>query len=169
MDDPRLMRGIERLRDLSRDGKRFVHGHRPTRHQIRERDAVDELQDQGMRIAGLLQPIDGGDVRMVQRGEHLGLALEAAQAVRIEGEQLGQHLQRDITIQPGIARAIDLAHAADANGHDDFILTEPAPGRQRHLCELAAIISTLPGFVVQAKRKDFEEIGATPQQVDDAR
>ena len=58
---------------------------------------------------------------MVQRGEHLGFALEARQAFGIERELLRQNLDRDVAIQLRVARAIHLAHAARADLGDDFI------------------------------------------------
>jgi hypothetical protein len=44
------------------------------------------------RLAAILQAVDAGDVRVVQRGEHLGFALEARNTIRIGGEALGQEL-----------------------------------------------------------------------------
>jgi hypothetical protein len=63
----------------------------------------------------VFEPIDGGDVGMIQRREHLRFPLETGQAVWIRGEQLREHLQRDVAVQPRIARAIHLAHAARAD------------------------------------------------------
>ena len=53
---------------------------------------------------------------MVERGEHLRLAFEAREAIRIEGERCGQHLERDIASEFRIARAIYFAHPAGAEG-----------------------------------------------------
>ena len=76
--------------------------------------ALDQLQDQRARAAGLLEAVNLGDVRVVQRGEDAGLALEARQPVRVGGERLGQHLQRDVATELRVASAVDLAHAAGA-------------------------------------------------------
>jgi hypothetical protein len=46
-----------------------------------------------------LQTVDGGDVRMLQRGEGLRFALEARDPFGISRERLGQHLDRDIAIE----------------------------------------------------------------------
>ena len=56
------------------------------------------------------------DVRMVERRERLRFALEAREPLRIGGERGRQDLDRDVAIELGIARAIDLAHAAGADG-----------------------------------------------------
>ena len=62
----------------------------------------------------LLDAVDLRDVRMVERRQRLRFALEATQSFRIGGEGLRQNLQRDVTIEPGVASPIDLAHSAGA-------------------------------------------------------
>ena len=42
------------------------------------------------------KPVDRGDVRMIQRSEGLGLALEPREAVGVMREGLGQDLDRDV-------------------------------------------------------------------------
>ena len=51
---------------------------------------------------------------MVERREHLGLALEAGEPLGIGGEGLGQHLDGDLAAEPGVGGALDLAHAPRA-------------------------------------------------------
>ena len=65
---------------------------------------------------GVFETVDVRDVRMIQRGQHLRFALESREPVGISRERLGQDLDRDVAIQPRVARAIDLAHAARAKG-----------------------------------------------------
>ena len=48
---------------------------------------------------------------MVERSQHLRLPREACQPIGIEGEGVGDDLQRHVAMQLGIAGAIDLAHA----------------------------------------------------------
>ena len=80
---------------------------------------------------------------MIQRGEHLRFALEPREAIGIVREGLGQHLDRDVAIQPRIARAIDLAHAARAEQRQDFICAETSAGREGHVW-VARIIASAP-------------------------
>ena len=49
---------------------------------------------------------------MVERGEDLRFSFEAREALGIEREHLGKHLQRDVADKLRIAGAIDLAHSA---------------------------------------------------------
>ena len=69
---------------------------------------------------------------MIERSEDLGFTLEAREAVGIEREFGGQDLQRDVAIEPGVARSIDLAHAAHAKQAGDFVSAETSAGGQRH-------------------------------------
>ena len=46
-----------------------------------------------------LEAVDRGDVRMVQRGQRLRLALEPRQAVRVSGEHVGQDLDRHLAAE----------------------------------------------------------------------
>ena len=69
---------------------------------------------------------------MIQRCEDLRLACEPREPLRIRREQLRQDLQRDIAIEPGIARAEDLTHAAFAEFVDDFVRSEMVAGGNAH-------------------------------------
>ena len=68
--------------------------------------------------------VDLRDVRMVQRRERLRLAVEPRRALRIRGERVRQHFQRDVALQPRIARAIHLSHAAFADEGGDLVSLE---------------------------------------------
>ena len=49
----------------------------------------------------------------------------------------GQDLDGDVAIQLGVARAVDLAHAARAQGSDDFVWAEFIARRKLHVNESA--------------------------------
>ena len=77
---------------------------------------------------------------MVERREHLRLALKACEPVGIAREELGKDLQRDVTIELRVARTIDLTHAARAECRDDLVGAEARTGGQRH--ESRLIVAT---------------------------
>ena len=81
-----------------------------------------------------LDAIDLRDVRMIERGEDFGFALETGQAVRVPGERGGQHLDGDLALQVRVGRPVDLAHAAVADLGGHFIGTEACPGCQSQTC-----------------------------------
>jgi hypothetical protein len=58
--------------------------------------------------------------------------LVARDALGILRERRGQHLECDLAMEPRVARAIHLAHAARAERRDDFVGPELVAGGQRH-------------------------------------
>ena len=58
--------------------------------------AFDELEHEAADAVGLLQSVDGADVRMVQRGQHTRLAFESCEPLRVRQEGVGDDLDGDI-------------------------------------------------------------------------
>ena len=58
---------------------------------------------------------------MIQRRDGPRLLLEATDAIGVGGERLGENLDRHVTTQTRIARAIHLAHAAGTEGSFDHV------------------------------------------------
>ena len=69
----------------------------------------------------------------------LRLALEARQAVAVRGEGVGQDLDRDVALQPGVARAIHLAHAACADSREDLVGADARAGGMRHATAILSL------------------------------
>src|SRR5688572_32097423 len=69
---------------------------------------------------------------MIERSEHLRFTLEPREPLRIAREEFRQHLQRDVTIQPGVAGDIHLAHTALAQFGNDLKDTDIRAWGQRH-------------------------------------
>ena len=67
---------------------------------------------------------------MVQRRGRAGFLLESLEAIEVGTECAGQYLDRNLTPEPRIARAIDLAHAAGAERRDDFVRPEARAGSE---------------------------------------
>ena len=122
MSDKHLSR--VRVGDLLRDRRRLRDRQRAARDQCREVVAVDELHDERARASRLLEPVDRGDVRMLELREQLRFALEPRQTLGIRHECRGQHLDRDVALELRIGRAIDLAHPARAQLSGDFVRAE---------------------------------------------
>ena len=61
-------------------GSASSSGMAPRAQPLRQILALDELHHEGLDAVGVLQPVDGGDVRMIQRGEDFRFALEPAPA-----------------------------------------------------------------------------------------
>jgi hypothetical protein len=68
------------------------------------------------------------DVRMVQRGDAAGLALEALAQRWVTADMGRQDFDGHRAIEPCISRAIDLAHAARAERRQNFVGPEAGTG-----------------------------------------
>ncbi len=87
----------------------------------------------------LADVVDGADVRVVERGRRLGLALEAAQGLGILGDVVRQELQGDKTVEARIFRLVDHTHAATAQLLDDAVVRNGLAKhwRESYVCESA--------------------------------
>ncbi len=133
MDDALLVRRFERLGNLSGDRERLARAESvPARCDRASVGPSTSSSTSACVAARVLEAVNRRDVRMIQRGQHLCLALEPREPIGIERERFGQDLQRDVAIQLRVARAIDLAHPACAERRLNFVGTELCAGRQRH-------------------------------------
>ena len=76
------------------------------RDAVRQRGTLDQLHHERGRVVALLEPVNLRDVRMIQSGERLGLALESGETIRIVGERFGQYLDGDLASEVGVGRPI---------------------------------------------------------------
>ncbi len=102
MDHAFLMCGLQTGGDLARVGDRHIDGHRSA--QVL---AFDEFHHDG----GLLDAVDGGNIRMIEGREHLRFTLEALHAEDILGERRRENLDGDVAAELRIGGAIH-GHAA---------------------------------------------------------
>ena len=86
MDDSLLVRRFQRLRDLLRDGQRLIERNRPASDPLRQIVALDEFHHERGEAHAFFEPVDGGDVGMIQGREHFGFALKPRQPVVIRRE-----------------------------------------------------------------------------------
>ena len=96
-----------------------------------ERAAVDELRDEIRAAIDIPDIVHGEDVRMIERGEHAGFALEAGQPIGVGDEQRRQDLDRHIASELCVARAVDVAHPAGAHQLHDLVRAEAIAALQR--------------------------------------
>jgi len=109
---------VERL-----EGETLAARLEPLHHQVR---------DAAVGAVGAPHVEERADVRMAERGDRAGLALEAGAAVGIGGELVRQHLDRDEPVEPRVAGGEDLAHTPAPQRAHDFVGTEPLARRQAH-------------------------------------
>src|SRR5579871_6936545 len=69
---------------------------------------------------------------MIELRQHLGLAFETRKALRIGSHRPGQNLDGHFAIELGVARFVDLAHAAGTEKYADLIWADSGARWQGH-------------------------------------
>jgi hypothetical protein len=82
--------------------------------------------DEGTPI-GLIDLVDRADVRVVQRGRSLSLALETAEGLRVVGEVVGKELQGDVATELEVFGLVHYTHATAANLAEDAVMGNRLP------------------------------------------
>ncbi len=133
MDDAGAVRPVEGVGDLDREAQRLVERQRPA---SRSRSASVSPSRYSMTRKSMpsSRPTSWsvqmcGWFRLRDRPR---FALEAVRAVAVGGDVRRQDLDRDRAIEAGVARAVDLAHAARADGRRRFVGTEAGSGGEGH-------------------------------------
>ena len=133
VDDPLLVGSREPLRNLPGDVERPPRRERAVRHGHPERLALEELADGEPEAALVADVEEREDVGMREGGNRLRLGREARERLGVARQLLGQHLDRDLALEPRVPRAVDLAHAAGAERGNDLVRAEPGSCRKTHL------------------------------------
>ena len=133
MDDPLLVRRFERVGNLTRGCHGFRDRHGAALQAIGQGLAVNQFEHQRPNTAGILEAMNGRDVRVIQAGQQLRFPLETRQAIGILRKEIGEDLQGDVASQSRVARAIDLAHPTCTDERDDLERAEARAGDEGHV------------------------------------
>ena len=133
MDNALLVRRLERVGDLPRDGHDVLDRNRTTGDHLREVLAIHELHHQRSLVAAAvrgndLDAVDLCDVRMIERGERSCFAIEPGEPFAIGRKRRGKNLQRDVTAECRVARTIHLSHSTRAERAHDLVHAHQGPG-----------------------------------------
>jgi hypothetical protein len=88
---------------------------------MRQRVALDQLEDEKARPFVFFKSVNRGDIRMVQRGQELGFAFEPGSTAIVPRKFLGQRLDGDVPPEPAVAGPVHLAHPALADRGEDIV------------------------------------------------
>jgi hypothetical protein len=69
---------------------------------------------------------------IIQRGNRARFVLEALPRFRIRRERAGEHLDGARAIEPDVAGAVDLSHAAPTERGEDLEVSDGRTGRKAH-------------------------------------
>ena len=138
MDEPLLVRGVERLGDLREEVDR------PLRLEcavlgddLREVGALDVAHREEEDTVLLSRLVDRDDVRMVERSGDPRLPQEALTETLVLGELGRDDLERDLAAEPLLVGTVNRAHASAADERLDSVAGDRRPGRQQRARDVA--------------------------------
>ncbi len=113
MNDVAVVRVRQSIGDFAQNATHFHRRYWPVLLQTHpEVIALDVRHHEVDEIVALFDRVDRNDVRMIQLRGRLGFAKESLSDVGAETELGRQHLDRDLALQPSVARAIHDSHTA---------------------------------------------------------
>ncbi len=140
-----LVRYFERLGHLGGHARCLVDRHGSAREPGGEVLSLDQFHGQKVHAFVLGKIVERGDVGMIERGKEARLSFETCHALPVGSELLGEDFDGDSASQAYVARAIHLAHAADADPRFDFVVAESLPDHRGFQYLLR--MRRRPGFV----------------------
>ncbi len=141
MHDALVVRRGQAMRDLEGIVDRLARREAAGRELRSQRLAFQKFLNDVRRTVVAPDVVDRRDVGMVQDARGLRFLLEAAQAVRVGRERRRQHLDRDVAPEPGILRAIDLAHSTGADRLEDLVGAELRASRESHFLAVSGSVT----------------------------
>ena len=132
MHDPLPVCLVESVGNLDPESESLLERQRTLEQPVGERLAFQVLHDEVLGLALAPDVVERADVRVGELGDRLGLALEALAGFGRGREVRRQNFDRDGSLQPRVARPVDLAHPARAERRQDLVRTETGPRGKRH-------------------------------------
>src|SRR5262249_30712442 len=114
MDHSFFVRRLQCFYNLRCNRQCVVQRQRTASNPLRQRLAGCKLHDEEFPSAGFFEPMNCGNVRMIQRSQHACFTLESSKTLGVTRECFGQDLDRHTSTEFGVAGLIDLAHSAGA-------------------------------------------------------
>jgi len=122
------MRLVPGAGDLGRDCQRVVERQGATLDPAGQRLAIEVLHDEIRRAVLFADVVQRADVRVLELRDRARFAIEPFSELGISGERRWQDLDGDDAIETRVARLVDLAHSAGADGRLNFVRAEPNAG-----------------------------------------
>jgi hypothetical protein len=131
MHDAFLVRRLQGVGNLARDGESLVARERSACDALGQCVALNEFHDErGGPVR--VHTVDLRDVRVIERGHSARLAFEAHQPLGIKGEPIRHDLEGNVSVQRRVTGAVHLAHTADSDDGDDLMSANASAGCERH-------------------------------------
>ena len=129
--DPALVGRADGVGDRDREIEESFGIQPLRRDDLSQGGALDVLHAEERNAIRFLDSVDGDDIGVIEGGHRLGLAPESLESIRVRGHLGGENLDRDISIELGVAGQPDLTHPAFAELAEDLVVEQRAAD---HLC-----------------------------------
>src|SRR5262245_62941434 len=106
------MSRLECLGNLKRDSKRFTDWYPSLVDPVGQCLTVNIFQNQGETTSSFLDAINCRNVRMIERRQQLRLASKPSHPVAVFSQGFRKDLDRDVSAELHVPRAIDFSHSA---------------------------------------------------------
>ena len=121
----RVLQGIEYLTDVIQS---IARRNRPLLQTCGQRDAVDILHHHDQLVVEREGGTQGGDVRMVETGQHLDFSQETVCELFLAGQVGQQDLHGLDAVRDDVADFVDSAHSAGTQHGQNFIVAYTLAG-----------------------------------------
>jgi hypothetical protein len=111
---------------------RLVQRKGARRQERFECSSFDELQHERVDAARVLEAVNRGDVRMIEQRKDFGFSTKPREAIRITRHGPRQNLDRDVTLQLRVGRAVDFSHPAGTERAGDLERADSLPDCETH-------------------------------------
>jgi hypothetical protein len=129
VDQPALVRMLQRLEDRSGDGERPLRGEGAAAEHVTERLALDERHRVVDEPLPLAHEVDGQDVRVLQPGDGASLVLEPLQHAGCPRHVGSQDLHGEPTLQLPVPDLVDFGEPPTADEGPDLVLRAESAGK----------------------------------------
>ena len=132
MDDTLLVSRLQTFCNLAGTPERFPQRHGAQGNLVSERQPRDQFQNYKPILIPVLEPINRGNILMIQRGENPRFPLEPGKAERIVGQGLGQYLDGYLPTKLGVERLVHFPHPACTKRAEYLVGTESCTSNEGH-------------------------------------
>jgi hypothetical protein len=122
MHDAFGVRGVERVGGIDSQRQQRFDFHRASGDGVLQRLPVETLHGDEGGPGFLADVVNGANVGMVQRGCRFGFAAKTFEGLPVLRQILRQKFQRDKSVEPGVLRLVDHAHATATKFFGDAVM-----------------------------------------------
>ena len=116
---------LKGVRDLDPEAEYLCERQRPAFDTCGQRLAFEQFEYEVLGVVLSADVVQAADVRVIERRDRLGLALEPCAELRVTRQLRREHLHGDLAVEARIAGLIHLAHASGPDQGEDLVGAEP--------------------------------------------